>query len=190
MSDSPAYFYINQKPVNVEIGDLDMTLLEFLHERQDLTGTKFGCGIGVCHACTVGVRATGADAKQDTKAGAKRQPPLIKVLACTTQVSAMRGFHIETVEGLSASPLGTNLQNAFLRHFAFQCGYCTPGFLMAAKIMIENLPPGKPPSKQELNRLIDVWVGDNLCRCTGYLQYREAIQSVVLGATGSSRCAK
>jgi aerobic-type carbon monoxide dehydrogenase small subunit (CoxS/CutS family) len=182
MSEQPVYFYVNQKRVNVHASDWDMTLLEHLHERQDLTGTKFGCGIGVCHACTVGVRGSEGTGKNS-------HAPLSKTLACTTQMSAVGGLHIETVEGLSASKIGRDLQHEFLVQFAFQCGYCTPGFLMSAKAMIENLPCA-PLTRREVDALIDVWVGDNLCRCTGYVQYRNAIRNVAMRTQSTSGCRK
>jgi len=171
MSERRFVIHVNRIPVNVEPDDADMTLLEFLNERLDLTGTKFCCGIGVCRACTVGVRTV-----VNPQTGALSL--LEKTLACSTQVAAVSGTYIETVEGLAGVESLSALQTSFLHHFAFQCGYCTPGFLMAATAMLEHLPPG-PLNDKEIDALIDTWVGDHLCRCTGYVQYREAIAEVV-----------
>jgi aerobic-type carbon monoxide dehydrogenase small subunit (CoxS/CutS family) len=169
-------FFVNEKPVEASADDSDMSLLEFLQERQNLTGTKLCCGIGVCRACTVGTR---------------NQPnaPMEKTLACSTPVSFVQGMRIYTVEGLASNAALAPLQQAFLENFSFQCGYCTPGFLMAATALIERVKL-TPTSAKELDGLMDTWVGDNLCRCTGYVRYKEAIRQVALGYTQEKQEAK
>lgn len=158
--------HVNGRAVSVPAADADMSLAEFLHERLDLTGTKVCCGIGVCRACTVGVRS-GGNAMME------------KTLACVTPMSVVADQYVYTVEGLANGTRLSALQQAFLEGFAFQCGYCTPGFLMAATAMLDHLK-GYRMSAEQLDAAIDTWVGGNLCRCTGYVKYRAAIKQVAL----------
>jgi aerobic-type carbon monoxide dehydrogenase small subunit (CoxS/CutS family) len=165
----PVHFYINDVAVQATADDSDMVLLDFLHERQNLTGTKLCCGIGVCRACTVATRKqTGA--------------PLEIALACSTPVSGLQDMRIYTVEGLATKDELAPLQQAFLENFSFQCGYCAPGFLMAATVMIDHLKT-IPTSANDLDKMMATWVGENLCRCTGYVRYKDAIRQVALGYT-------
>lgn len=163
------HFHINDRPVRADAADSDMALVDYLHERQDLTGTKFCCGIGVCRACTVATR---------NQPGALME----KTLACSTPVSAVQGMRIYTVEGLGSQEALAPLQLAFLENFAFQCGYCAPGFLMAATAMLSHLKEA-PVDAAELDDVIRTWVGGNLCRCTGYVRYMEAIRQAALPYT-------
>ncbi|OLL32134.1 ferredoxin [Burkholderia sp. SRS-W-2-2016] len=156
--------YINGEAVDAPADDADMNLIDFLHERRDLTGTKLCCGIGVCRACTVGTRNL-PDA------------PMEKTLACSTPVSAVEGLHVYTVEGLMRDGKLSPLQQSFLESFAFQCGYCAPGFLMAATAMLDHLRTN-PVDAAQLDDTIESWIGGNLCRCTGYVKYLEAIRKV------------
>jgi aerobic-type carbon monoxide dehydrogenase small subunit (CoxS/CutS family) len=162
-------FYINDKAVQAGPDDSDMALIDFLHERHNLTGTKFCCGIGVCRACTVATR---------NEEGAL----LEKTLACSTPVSFLQGMRIYTVESLGSQDDLAPLQQAFLENFSFQCGYCAPGFLMAATAMLSHLKDN-PVSTDQLDEMINTWVGGNLCRCTGYVRYLEAIRKVALPYT-------
>lgn len=166
---APVQFFINGKAVTASADDSDMSLLEFLQEKENLTGTKLCCGIGVCRACTVGIRN-------------QAHAPLEKTLACSTPVSFVQGMHVQTVEGLAQGNDLSELQAAFLENFSFQCGYCAPGFLMAASAMLERVKLA-PTKASELDGLMDTWVGDNLCRCTGYVKYKEAIRKVALKYT-------
>ncbi len=166
---APVQFFINGKAVTASADDSDMSLLEFLQEKENLTGTKLCCGIGVCRACTVGIRN-------------QANAPLEKTLACSTPVSFVQGMHVQTVEGLARGNDLSELQAAFLENFSFQCGYCAPGFLMAASAMLERVKL-TPTKASELDGLMDTWVGDNLCRCTGYVKYKEAIRQVALKYT-------
>jgi len=126
------------------------TLLEVLREDMALTGTKHGCELGECGTCTVMVDG---------------QP----VLSCLVLGLECEGARIETVEGLATASGPHPLQVAFADLGAAQCGYCTPGFLMAAKALLDQDPaPSRDTLKEEL--------GGNLCRCTGYLKIYEAIE--------------
>ena len=148
----------------------DLLLLDWLQEDLGLTGTKFCCGIGVCRACT--------DAVQWTP-GHPPEP----VLACSIPAAALDGHAVTTVEGL-AGPTGLSaLQEAFLTAFAFQCGYCTPGFLMAAHILLARLRAA-PIGRDQIDAAIDEACGAHICRCTGYAGYRRAIREVVFAALG------
>ncbi|MBB2927627.1 (2Fe-2S)-binding protein [Paraburkholderia silvatlantica] len=166
MSEANVKIHVNGRAVTVPAADADMSLAEYLHERMDLTGTKVCCGIGACRACTVGLRSS-------------RDALMEKTLACVTPVSAVANQHIYTVESLADGNRLSPLQQTFLESFAFQCGYCTPGFLMAASAMLEHVKAYRI-SADQLEAEIDTWVGGNLCRCTGYVKYREAIRKVAL----------
>lgn len=144
----------------------DMLLIEYLHEVLELTGTKFCCGIGQCKACTVLTKNAPTASSQ-------------KQLACATPVNFLKDMHIYTVESLGTESNLNSLQQAFLKHFSFQCGYCTPGFLMTATALLERLEQTPCPIEQ-LDTLILDSIGDNICRCTGYVRYVEAIREVAL----------
>jgi aerobic-type carbon monoxide dehydrogenase small subunit (CoxS/CutS family) len=162
---------INQERVRRQGVPSDLALLDFLGEELGLTGTKLCCGIGVCRACTVILRRV------------KEAAP-VPILACSVPVSEVNGQYLTTVEGLaeSADQL-TKLQKAFLDRFAFQCGYCTPGFLMAAEVMMERMR-GAPVPVNRLDQAIQESCGQHICRCTGYVRYFEAIRKVVLDTPG------
>ena len=102
-----------------------MPLIEFLQDELDLTGTKFCCGIGVCRACTVAVWRTPGSV-----------PDVL--LTCVTKAVDVDGQSIRTVEGLAGEGSLTPLQQAFLDDYAFQCGYSTPGFLMAGEVLLQH----------------------------------------------------
>jgi aerobic-type carbon monoxide dehydrogenase small subunit (CoxS/CutS family) len=152
---------------NLEPG---LALVDFLHEELGLTGTKFGCGIGVCRACTVAVRRS---------PGAPPNP----VIACSTPVASLDGQHIQTVEGLAEDGALSPLQSAFLDHFAFQCGYCTPGFLVASSILLERLRAA-PVAADQLDAAIADALGPHLCRCTGYVRYYQAVREALANTPG------
>jgi carbon-monoxide dehydrogenase small subunit len=119
-----------------------MTLLEFLRERLYLTGTKEGCGIGECGACTVLL---------DGKA----------VTSCLVLAVEANGCHVETIEGEARVGQLSALQRAFIDAGSVQCGFCTPGMIMSARALLERNPN---PSDDEIVEA----VAGNLCRCTGY----------------------
>ena len=127
-------------------------LLNVLRERLQLTGSKYGCGIGECGACTVQMNG---------------QP----VLSCLVLAISADGSDIVTVEGLQG-PSGEldPLQESFIEHAAFQCGYCTPGMLMTAKSLLQENPC---PTEEEVRD----YLKGNLCRCTGYASIVRAVMS-------------
>jgi aerobic-type carbon monoxide dehydrogenase small subunit (CoxS/CutS family) len=165
---------VNQKRYQIPEYPGETLLIDFLGEELGLTGTKFCCGIAVCRACTVVLHS------------APKAAP-IPILACSTPVSQVNGQSVTTVEGL-AGPSGTltPLQQAFLDEFAFQCGYCTPGFLMAAHAMVERLR-ASPVSPSQVDQVILESCGQHICRCTGYVCYLRAIRKVVLNTPGLQR---
>jgi aerobic-type carbon monoxide dehydrogenase small subunit (CoxS/CutS family) len=161
---------VNSKPTEPRRVEADLPLLDFLQDELGLTGTKLCCGIGVCRACTVAVRSV-------------PQAPAVPVLSCSTPVRAVNGQEIDTVEGL-AGPHGLHpLQRSFLDHFAFQCGYCAPGFLMAATVLVERLRLSPIP-RSECDAAIAEACGQHICRCTGYVRYHQAIRQVLLETPG------
>jgi carbon-monoxide dehydrogenase small subunit len=127
------------------------TLLRFLREDLGLTGTKCGCEIGECGACTVLLNG---------------EP----VCSCLVLVAAIQGADVLTVESLADGDELTDLQEAFLDYDAVHCGFCTPGLLMSAEALLRRNPS---PSETEIREAIS----GNLCRCTGYVQVVEAIQA-------------
>ncbi len=133
------------------------TLLDVLRNRLGLTGTKYGCGKGECGACTVNV---------DGRA----------ILSCLTLAAQVDGKEILTIEGLQRGAELHPLQEAFVKHSAVQCGYCTPGMIMAAKALLDR---ERNPSEEVVKRALS----SNLCRCTGYAQPVRA----VLEAAGTVR---
>ena len=166
VNNTGVQFYVNGKVATAKADDADMALVDYLHERENLTGTKFCCGVGVCRACTVAVRN-------------QKDAPLEKALSCSTPLSAINGMHVYTVESLGNQDQLAPLQDAFLKHFSFQCGYCTSGFLMAATALLEHLAVTKI-EERELDNMIEQWIGGNICRCTGYIRYIAAIREVAL----------
>jgi aerobic carbon-monoxide dehydrogenase small subunit len=129
-------------------------LLDFLRRGVGDMSPKWGCGQGTCGACTV--HLDGAP-----------------VLACLTLAEAAAGRRVDTAAGLATGPTLHPLQQAFIDGFAAQCGYCTPGMLMAAKALVDRSPR---PTRDEIVEAIS----GNLCRCTGYAPIIDAI----LAATG------
>jgi aerobic-type carbon monoxide dehydrogenase small subunit (CoxS/CutS family) len=129
-----------------------LLLSDFLRSRLGLTGTHVGCEHGVCGACTV--RLDG-----------------VAVRSCLLLAVQVDGAEIETVEGLARVGTLTPLQEAFRRHHALQCGFCTPGILMAADDLLSR---DEPPTRHEI---VDMLSGQ-LCRCTGYTPIVDAIAEV------------
>jgi aerobic-type carbon monoxide dehydrogenase small subunit (CoxS/CutS family) len=140
---------VNRRPFELLVPP-HRTLLEVLREDLGLTGTKHGCELGECGACTVLVDGTAE-------------------LACLRLAVSLDGAEITTVEGLARGPELDPLQDAFADTGAVQCGYCTPGMLLVAHELLERNPT---PSRDEIRLAIS----GNLCRCTGYLRIIEAIE--------------
>ncbi len=155
-------FKVNGIQHTVDAARGNERLIDFLHDDLGLTGTKFCCGIGICRACTVA----------SVRAPNEASTP---VIACSTALALVDGVDITTVEG--ATPAGGLLpiQEAFLKEFSFQCGYCTPGFVMATQIFLEGLQrEGSLPD--DLDKAIETAVGSHICRCSGYIRYYNAIR--------------
>jgi aerobic-type carbon monoxide dehydrogenase small subunit (CoxS/CutS family) len=147
-----------------EIPD-DLRMIDYLHEYCGLTGTKFGCGIGACRACVI---------IWDHDDGTSEAIP-----TCITAAASFDGKRVRTIEGHAADGQLTALQQAFLEHFAFQCGYCTPGFVNEAQVLLETLAR-KPIRKADVEAQILATMDSHICRCTGYFRYYEAIRAVIL----------
>jgi aerobic-type carbon monoxide dehydrogenase small subunit (CoxS/CutS family) len=148
----------------VQVRD-NLTMNDFLREHLGLTGTKFGCGAAQCLSCAVIV---------DDADGASYTTP-----TCVVSAASFNGKAIRTVEGHATNGELTVLQKAFVEHFAFQCGYCTPGFLNEGQVLLERLAK-KPVARADLEKTIAEALDGHLCRCTGYIKYHEAIRDVVL----------
>ncbi|HCT2067840.1 (2Fe-2S)-binding protein [Klebsiella michiganensis] len=131
----------------------NVRLIDFLREELKLTGTKEGCSVGECGACTV---------IMDGKS----------VCSCLLLAAQCNGAEVTTVEALHHDPVGKKLQNAFIRHGGVQCGFCTPGVLMSAKALLDANPA---PSDDELKEALE----GNICRCTGYQPIITSIKAVL-----------
>ena len=142
-------FELNGKPASLEIEPRE-TLAEVLRARCRLTGVKLSCESQVCGTCTVLVDD-------------------IPVSACTYLAYEIRDKHVTTIEGLAVGNRLHPLQQAFLDNFAFQCGFCTPGMILAAKALLDE---NAGASDEE----IIAYMSGNLCRCTGYLGILNAIR--------------
>ena len=156
-------FGLNGKPATLDIDD-DRFLLWVLRTELELTGSKYGCGEGICGACTVMV---------DGKA----------VRSCKTALKGVAGKQVVTIEGLAATaatgrPLHP-LQQAFIAHGAFQCGYCTSGMLMTAAAFLHDNPK---PSRAA----IESHMARNLCRCGAHHRIVDAIEAVALKAAATA----
>ena len=131
--------------------DDELLLIDYLRGRRGLTGTKRGCDGGECGACTVLLD------------GAPR-------LACLTLAASCEGRAIETIEAQAADGRLSALQRAFHEKLGAQCGFCTPGMIMAAEALLRRRPQ---PSEDEIREAL----GGNLCRCTGYAKIVEAVRA-------------
>jgi len=151
MKNTKISFMINGKNEEREI-PRNISLLELLRDHLGLAGTKKGCEIGECGACTVIL-----DGKP--------------VNACLVLAPKVNGKEIITIEGIGEEGKLHPVQEAFLTHGAVQCGFCTPGMILAAKALLDENPY---PSREEIENA----VSGNLCRCTGYLQIVEAIEAI------------
>ena len=143
-------FKLNEKPVSVDVPE-DMPLLWVVRDVIGMTGTKFGCGIGQCGACTVHVD------------GQPRR-------SCLTRTADIAGRRITTIEGIGATPAGKAVQDAWLNLEVVQCGFCQSGQIMTAVALIDLLPN---PTDSE----IDAGMTGNICRCGTYLRIREGIKA-------------
>ncbi|VTZ50717.1 (2Fe-2S)-binding domain protein [Methylocella tundrae] len=143
----------------------DLTMNDFLREFLGMTGTKFGCGAAQCLSCVVIV---------DLPDGTSETNP-----TCVASAASFDGKKIRTIEGHAENGQLTVLQKAFIEHFAFQCGYCTPGFLNEGQVLLERLAR-TPVARADLETTIAEALDGHLCRCTGYVKYHEAMRDVIL----------
>jgi aerobic-type carbon monoxide dehydrogenase small subunit (CoxS/CutS family) len=151
-------FTLNGKPVTLET-DGDRTLLWVLRTDLGLTGTKYGCGVGLCGACTVAVDGEAAR-------------------SCLTSLGAVQGREVTTIEGLAQNGDLHPLQEAFAELGGFQCGYCTPGMIMNAYTLLLKNPRA---THGEIVRGMET----NLCRCSAYKRIVEAIETASAQMGGS-----
>jgi aerobic-type carbon monoxide dehydrogenase small subunit (CoxS/CutS family) len=155
------HLYVNGEEIFTEV-ESNKTLLKFLREDLELTGTKEGCNAGECGACTVIL---------NDKA----------VNSCLVMVLEASEGHVYTIEGEAKNGELSELQKSFIEHNGFQCGYCTPGMIMSARALLNK---NTSPTREEI---IDAMQG-NLCRCTGYESIIDSIKAVVKG--GGRQCLK
>ena len=141
---------INERPREDAVAD-NLLLLDYLREVAGLTGTKQGCDGGECGACTVLVDG-------------------VPRLACITLAAGCAGAEVETIEGLARNGRLSRLQQAFHEKLGSQCGYCTPGMIMAAEALLRNDPE---PTGEAIRQAL----GGNICRCTGYVKIIESVQA-------------
>ena len=147
---------INGKPHSVDVDD-DTPLLWVLRDVLGMTGTKFGCGMALCGACTVHIDGT-------------------PVRSCITPVDSVGNSAVTTIESIGSTPAGASIQRAWLDHQVPQCGYCQSGQIMSAAALLAG---NANPSDSQ----IDDAMSGNICRCGTYVRIREAIKS----AAASSR---
>ena len=162
-----------------KVGPMDvpeeMMMLDFLHEYLNLTGARMGCGQGICHACTVIV---------ENDDGSLRE-----MRTCITGAHWFAARKVRTIEGHAQHGSNGDLvalspvQQAFIEHFSFQCGYCTPGFVTGATVLLEELKR-RPVPRAELDNVIVAAMDKHICRCTGYVRYLEAVRDVILKTPG------
>lgn len=141
---------VNGQELDLDIPD-DMPLLWALRDVVGLTGTKFGCGVALCGACTVHLDGR-------------------PIRSCITPVASVVGKSVTTIEAIGDTPSGKKIQEAWLGIEVVQCGYCQSGQIMSAAALIENNPN---PTDAE----IDAAMSGNICRCGTYVRIREAIKS-------------
>jgi carbon-monoxide dehydrogenase small subunit len=133
----------------------EASLLTLLRDTLGLRGSKLGCGVGECGACTVLVEGRA-------------------ICACLLPATRAAGLHVETIEGLGTQGDLHPVQRAFLDHGALQCGFCTPGMVMSAIGLLRHNPA---PSDDEIGEALQ----GNICRCTGYMKILEAVRAAARG---------
>jgi carbon-monoxide dehydrogenase small subunit len=148
---------VNGKKKEFDI-DPNTLLLNLIRDKMLLTGTKYGCGIGECGACTVLLDGE-------------------SVLACMTLAVDVDGRSVETVEALGDVDRLHPIQEAYLEEGAVQCGFCTPGFIMSTKALLTEKPQ---PTETEIRE----YLKGNMCRCTGYVNIVKAVKSAAAKMKG------
>lgn len=162
-----------------EVGPIEapegLMMQDFLHEYLNLTGARQGCGQGICHACTVITE--------------EENGTLREIRTCIVGAHWFEGRRIRTIEGIAerdgdgAVTALSPVQQAFIEHFSFQCGYCTPGFVTGATVLLDRLRR-EPVAREELEDVITEALDKHICRCTGYVRYFEAVREVALKTPG------
>lgn len=157
--------------------DPEVTMLEFLHDYVNLTGTKFGCGQGVCSACMIII-----DSQDGTSETIK---------TCITNAVHFNGKRIRTIEGhadtnnkgeiIALHPV----QESFIKNYSFQCGWCTSGFTNHTVALMEKLTRNPIP-KDQVEAVIERTLGEHVCRCTGYAKYYQAVKELILSTEGAT----
>lgn len=160
---APLRLTLNGKPVDVKDVPDEMRLLDLLRWRLELKGTKEGCRSGDCGACSVLVNGE-------------------STLSCLTLAREVEGASVETVEGLARSDASRRVAEAFAKAGAVQCGYCTPGFVVAVEGLLRERAGERALSPADLAREL----GGNLCRCTGYYGILRALSELLPGAPDPS----
>jgi len=145
--------HVNGLSYDVAISPEDL-LIDVLRQKMDLTGTKKGCGQGDCGTCTVLIDGR-------------------RALACLTLAMACQGKRILTIEGMERNGALHPIQQAFIDKGAIQCGFCTPGMVMSAKVLLDEHPS---PTEHE----IKLGISGNLCRCTGYVKIVDAVREAAV----------
>jgi len=153
-------FTLNGRLQEIEVEPHEL-LLDVVRERFGLTGVKLSCDVQVCGACTLLVDGR-------------------PVSACTTLAFEIRGRSVLTIEGLADNGNLHPLQQAFIDHGGFQCGFCTPGMILAAKALLDEIPN---PTEEQLKHFMH----GNLCRCTGYKKIIESIMAAAKKMRAASR---
>jgi isoquinoline 1-oxidoreductase subunit alpha len=155
--------HVNGQVHSVDV-DSDTPLLWVLRDSVDLKGTKFGCGAGLCGACTVHLDG-------------------MPVRSCLTTISDVGNSAVTTIEGIGSTPVGARLQKAWLEIDVMQCGYCQPGQIMSAAALLANTPE---PSDADIESAMT----GNICRCGTYARVREAIKQAAKTNLGSAATKK
>jgi aerobic carbon-monoxide dehydrogenase small subunit len=146
-------FAVNNKEYIIEVAD-SLRLIDILRDSLGLTGTKEGCGVGECGACTVIMNGEA-------------------ICSCLVLAGQLEGATIETIENLEKDNTLTKLQKLFLEHGAIQCGFCSPGMLMSTKALLDK---NSNPSEAEIKEALE----GNLCRCTGYIPIINAVKAMTI----------
>lgn len=177
-ANKPLQLTINGQQVGPMEVPESLMMIDFLHEVAGLTGSRLGCGIGECRACVVII---------DQPGGASEERR-----TCITGAHFFAGKKVRTVEGhaqrndkgevVALSPV----QQKFVEHFSFQCGYCTPGFVNGATVLVERLKR-QPIAESRVEAEITAALNTHLCRCTGYVRYYAAVKELILSTPGLTR---
>lgn len=155
-----------------------LMMIDFLHEYAGLTGSRLGCGQGICHACVVIL---------DHDDGTSEE-----LRTCITGALYFQGRKLRTIEGhaqrnqagevTALSPV----QQKFLEFYSFQCGYCTPGFVNAATVLLERLKR-QPVAREGVQSAVTEALNPHICRCTGYVRYHQAVRELILSTPGLTK---